>query len=235
LCIVGNIAAEDGAEFSKVFGNNTVTGMYDRFIFGYDTAQVKYRPLDIKPTFFTDEMVVRIPPWVWDAKDRWGSDEITRRRLTEHALRVALVTAAVNRDKEITAPCLAAAFRFVEWQERLRRKFKPGLAETKEAECLEAVYAALHEQHNRQIRMGAFPKGADLIGCGKNDLPRMLNFTDVVKAKNLYRKYSSLVTRVKDTMLGDGIIGRIKEVEIDEHGEEKEGETTPFYVLKKSI
>jgi hypothetical protein len=235
LCIVGNIAAEDGAEFSKVFGNNTVTGMYDRFVFGYDTAQVKYRPLDIKPAVFTDEMVVRIPPWVWDAKDRWGGDEITRRRLTEHALRVALVTAAVSGDKEITASCLDAAFRFVEWQERLRRKFKPGLAETKEAECLEAVYAALHEQHDRQRRTGTFPRGADLIGHGKNDLSKMLNFTDVVKGKNLYRKYSSLITRVKNTMMDDGIIQRIKELEIDNQGEEKEGEATPFYVLKKSI
>jgi hypothetical protein len=111
----------------------------------------------------------------------------------EHALRIALVTAAVNGDKEITPACLAAAFRFMEWQERVRTKFRPGLAETKEAECLEAVYAALLEQHQKQRASGAFPKGADLIGYSKADLPKMLNYTDVVKSKNLYRKYGSMV------------------------------------------
>ncbi len=237
LCVLGNIACEDPTDFAKVFGNSTVTGMYDRFLFGYDTVAVKYRPLNIKTQFFTDEMVVRIPTWVWDAKDRWGGDEISRRRLTEYALRVALVTAAINGDKEITAPCLAAALRFVEWQERVRKKFRPGLAETKEAECLEAIYNALLDQHHYQQRTGAFPKGADEIGYDKNDLPKMLNFTDVVKEKRLYRKYSSLVTRVKNTMIDDGIIERIREMEYDEQGKEKKGEgkATPFYALKKSL
>ena len=178
---------------------------------------------------------MRIPTWVWDAKDRWGGDEISRRRLSEYALRVALVTAAINGDKEISAPCLAAALRFEEWQERVRKKFRPGLAETKEAECLEAIYNALLDQHHYQQRTGAFPKGADEIGHDKKDLPEMLNFTDVVKEKRLYRKYSSLVTRVKNTMIEDGIIERIKEVEYDEQGKQKKGEATPFYVLKKSL
>jgi hypothetical protein len=235
LCMVGNLPADDGADFSKVFGSSTVTGMYDRFLYGYDTTVVKYRPLDIKTQFFTDEMVVRIPAWVWDAKDRWGGDNMGRRRLTEHALRVALVTAAVNGDKEITAPCLAAAFRFVEWQERLRAKFRPGLAETKEAECLEAVYHALLEQHQKQKAAGTFPKGADLIGRDGKSLWQCLNYTDVVKARNLYRKYGSMVTRIKNVMVEDGILERIKEIETDEKGKESEGKATPFYVLRKTL
>jgi Bifunctional DNA primase/polymerase, N-terminal len=235
LCMVGNLPADDGADFSKVFGSSTVTGMYDRFLFGYDTTAVKYRSLDIKTQFFTDEMIVRIPAWVWDAKDRWGGDNMGRRRLTEHALRVALVTAAVNGDREITAGCLAAAFRFVEWQERLRAKFRPGLAETKEAECLEAVYHALLEQHQKQKAAGTFPKGADLIGRGGESLWRFLNYTDVVKSRNLYRKYGSMVTRIKNIMVEDGILERIKEIETNEKGEESEGKGTPFYVLRKSL
>jgi len=234
LCMIGNIPVDDGADFSKVFGSSTVTGMYDRFLFGYDTTVVKYRPLDIKTQFFTGEMVVRIPAWVWDAKDRWGGDNTGRRRLTEHALRVALVTAAVNGDKEITAPCLAAAFRFVEWQERLRAKFRPGLAETKEAECLEAVYHALLEQHQKQKAAGTFPKGADLIGHDGESLWRLLNYTDVVKGRNLYRKYGSMVTRIKNIMVEDGILERIKEIQDDE-GEKPEGKGTPFYVLRKTL
>ena len=59
----------------------------------------------------------------------------------------------------------------MEWQERLRAKFRPGLAETKEAECLEAVYHALLEQHQKQKAAGTFPKGADLIGREGEGLP----------------------------------------------------------------
>ena len=76
LCILGNIACEDAADFSKIVGSSTVTGFYDRLLLGYDTTPVKYRPLNIKPSFFTDEMVVRVPTWVWDAKDA-GSARIS--------------------------------------------------------------------------------------------------------------------------------------------------------------
>jgi len=44
LCVLGNIACEDPTDFAKVFGNSTVTGMYDRFLFGYDTVAVKIPP-----------------------------------------------------------------------------------------------------------------------------------------------------------------------------------------------
>ena len=234
FCILGNLACDDPADFRKVFGNSTVTGMYDRFIFGYDSTPVKYRPQDIKPLVMVDEMVVRIPTWVWDAKDRWGDAVPNRnRRLTEHALRVAIVTAAINGDKEITAPCLAAALRFVEWQERLRPVFKPGLAETKEAECYEAVYAALRAQHDHQRKNGEFPKGADLIGHDKEALPNFLHFTNIMSAKNLYRKYGRLVTGVKSTMLQEGIVDQVTEIQINARGHKIEGRNTPFYVLRK--
>ena len=235
FCIFGNLACDDPADFSKVFGNSTVTGMYDRFIFGYDSTPVKYRPQDIKPVVMVGEMVVRIPAWVWEAKDRWGDAVPNRnRRLTEHALRIALVTAAINGDREITAPCLAAALRFVEWQERLRSVFKPGLAETKEAECYEAVYAALRAQHDHQRRNDEFPKGADLIGYAKEVLPRFLHFTNVMTAKNLYRKYGKFVTGVKNTMLQEGIIEQVIEIEFDEQGHETNRKKTPFFVLRRS-
>jgi hypothetical protein len=240
LCMVGNIPVDDAADFSKVFGSSTVTGMYDRFLFGYDTTVIKYRPLNIKGEPFAKEMIVRIPTWTWEAKDRWGGDNMGRRRLTEHALRVALVTAALNGDREISAPCLAAAFRFVEWQECLRAKFRPGLAETKEAECLEAVYHALLEQHQKQKATGTFPKGADQIGHEKEALSRFLNYTDVVKSRNLYRKYGSMVTRIKNIMVEDGILERVHEIEDEyddnsKHKGEKKGKATPFYYLRKTL
>jgi hypothetical protein len=236
LCMLGNIACEDAADFSKVVGSSTVTGLYDRLLLGYDTTPVKYRPLDIKPSFFTDEMVVRVPAWVWDAKDAWVGENIARRRLGEHALRVALVTAALNGDKEITRDCFFAALRFAEWQERLRSEFRPGLAETKDAECTEAVWAALKAQREHQKKTGEYPQGADLIGYPKENLWKLVNYSKVLSAKNLYRKYGKLVTGVKSTLVEDGFIEFVKEVDYDEQGNEKEGKKkTPFCVLKKNL
>ena len=202
-------------------------------LLGYDTTPVKYRPLNIKPSFFT---VVRVPIWVWDAKDAWVGENIARRRLGEHALRVALVTAALNGDKEITRDCFFAALRFVEWQERLRAEFRPGLAETKDAECLEAVYAALKAQREHQKKTGEYPKGADLVGHKQEDLWKLINYSKVLSSKNLYRKYGKLVTSVKATLVEDGFIEFVKEVDYDEQGNEKEGKKkTPFSLLKKNL
>ena len=235
LCMLGNIACEDAADFSKVVGSSTVSGFYDRLLIGYDTTPVKYRPLDIKPSFFPDEMVVRVPEWVWDAKDAWVGENIARRRLGEHALRVALVTAALNGDKEITRDCFFAALRFAEWQERLRSEFRPGLAETKDAECTEAVWAALKAQREHQKKTGEYPQGADLIGYPKENLWKLVNYSKVLSAKNLYRKYGKMVTGVKSTLVEDGFVEFIKEVDYDEQGNEKEGKKTPFCILKKNL
>src|SRR5262249_41678572 len=184
---------------------------------------------------FTDEMVVRIPTWVWDAKDQWVGENIARRRLGEHALRVALVTAALNGNKEITRDCLFAALRFVEWQERLRAEFKPGLAETKDAECTEAVWAALKAQYEHQKKAGEHPQGADKIGYAKENLWKLINYSKVLSSKNLYRKYGKLVTGVKATLVEDGFIEFVKKVDYDENGKEKEGKKTPFCILKKNL
>jgi hypothetical protein len=200
LCILGNIPCEDAADFAKAFGSSTTKGMYDRFLFGYDTTAVKYRPLDIHPTVFPDSMVVRVPEWVWDAKDQWAGDKPERRRLTEHALRVALVSTACNGEKEISAASMTAAFRMAELQERIRNVFKPGLAETKDAEAYEAIHAGLVEQRMHQLKTQTFPKGADLTGWKKDVWWGMLNYRDIMTARNYYRKYGTMVGRVKSMM-----------------------------------
>jgi len=65
-------------------------------------------------------------------------------------------------------------------------------------------------------------------------LPKFLHFTNIMSAKNLYRKYGKFVTGVKNTMLQEGIIEQAVEIESDEQGHEKEGKKTPFYVLRRS-
>ena len=231
LCILGNIPAEDAVDFGKAFGTSTTKGLYDRFLFGYDTTAVKYRPLNITATVFPGPMVVRVPNWAWEAKDLWAGDKPERRRLTEHALRVALITTACNGEREITCASMAAAFRLAELQERIRLVFGPGLAETKDAEAYEAIHAALLDTYRRQLQSGKFPKGADLTGWPQTTWSGMLHFRDIVNSKSLYRKYSTIIGRVRSMMLDEDILMRVRTLERDNSGKAMKGKVTPFYVF----
>jgi hypothetical protein len=151
-------------------------------------------------------------------------------------LRIALITSACTGDAEITKPCLEAAFRFCEWQERLRQVFRPGLAETKDAEAFEAVWSALREQYNRQKETREVPpKAASLaLDMGQEHRWKLIHFTDVLNSKSYYRRYSRFISQVRKTMLEEGFIHEIREDEEDDHGKVKKGKT-PFVVLAKDV
>ncbi len=236
LSILGNIACKDPSEFAKMFGSNTVSGMADRFLFGYSTTLVKYRPPQPKLEIFDNLKPVRMPIWVWAAKDEWADQNPeARRRLGEHALRIALVTAALEGDREITKQCFEAALRFMEWQERIREIYRPGLAETKEAEAYESVYTALWERLKKQTSEGSAPKGAEEITKDNQEQCKLLHFAQVVNGKSYYRKYAGLIDRVKKSMIDNGVIGEIREYNTDDHGNEKKGKKTPFVTLRGRI
>jgi len=219
-----------------MFGANTVSGMADRFLFGLSMTFVRYRPPQVKSEIFDNLKPVRVPDWTWDAKDKWADQNPeARRRLTEHALRIALVTAAVNDDREITKDCFESALRFMEWQERIREIYRPGLAETKEAEAYESVYSALWERLKKQINEGISPKGADEISNDKQHQCRLLHFARVVNAKSYYRKYAGLIDRVKRSMAENGIITEVHEIDFDDRGNEKKGKKTPFVTLRGKV
>jgi Bifunctional DNA primase/polymerase, N-terminal len=236
LSILGNIACKDPSEFAKLFGSNTVSGMADRFIFGFSAVFVKYRPPQVRREVFDNLKPVLIPNWVWGAKDDWADrNPETRRRLAEHALRIALVTAAAHGDREVTTKCFEAALRFMEWQERIREIYRPGLAETKEAEAYESVYSALWERLKKQVGEGLWPTGADEIARDKQEQCKLLHFAQVVNAKSYYRKYAGLIDRVRKSMADNGVIEEIREYETDDQGNEKKGKKTPFVKLRGRI
>jgi hypothetical protein len=237
LCMLGGLAINDAADFARVFGSHSVKGLYDRFIFGYSEKHLKFRPTNIEPEFF-DPKPVHFPQWVWDAKDEWIGDDLARGRLSEHALRIALITAACNGDTEITKSCLEAAFRFCEWQERLRQVFKPGLAETKDAEAFEAVWSALKEQYNKQKKAGeTHPKAINLaLDMGQENRWKLIHFTDVLNSKSYYRRYARFISQVRKTLLEEGFIHEVREDEEDDRGKVKKGKgKTPFVVLAKDV
>jgi hypothetical protein len=165
-------------------------------------------------------------------------DDLARGRLSEHALRIALITAACNGDAEISKPCLEAALRFCEWQERLRQVFKPGLAETKDAEAFEAVWSALKEQYNKQKSTGeAHPKVANLdTDMEQEHLWKLIHFTDVLNSKSYYRRYGRFISQVRKTLVEEGFILEVREDEEDERGKVKMGKgKTPFVLLTKDV
>ena len=237
LSMLINLTCKDSSEFAALFGSSTVKGLYDRFLLGYSNKHVKYRPPDARPEVITPEPV-RIPDWVWDAKDEWVGDIPERRRLGEHVLRTALVTAAVNGDREITRECFEAALRFMEWQERLRAVYRPGLAETKEAECYEAVYTALHERYTRQQAENFVHEKVQnyTIDISEPEQWKLLHFAQVVNSKSYYRKFAGLIDRAKKSMIDNEIIAEVREKgEEDERGHEKKGRKTPFVVLRRIL
>ena len=237
LSILGGLAINDHSDFSRVFGAHSVKGLYDRFIFGYATSHVRYRPLRVVAEKF-EVKPVHFPDWVWDAKDQWIGDDLSRGRLSEHALRIALITAACNGDTEITVPCLEAAFRFCEWQQRLRQVFKPGLAETKDAEAFEAVWTALKEQFKKQKKSGQVHPKAELLTLemDREERWKLINFTDVMNSRSYYRTYATMIGRVRKTLVEEGFLREVRENEDDGKGGVKKSKSkTPFIILLKEV
>lgn len=193
LSILGNLACKDGTDFASVFGSQTTKGLADRFVIGAGA------PMKFMPTQITKDLIdlkpCCVPSWAFEAKEEWQGDIRERRRLGEIALRVALITSALNGDPEVTQRAMKKALLFCEWQERLRQVYRPGIAENKEAECFEAVIAALNEK-----------------GIG---VP--IPWSRTMNAKSYYRKYSpTLLNRVKKALKDEGII--TIEMEEDEKG-----------------
>jgi hypothetical protein len=117
------------------------------------------------------------------------------------------------------------------------------MAETKEAECYEAVCNALKEAHDRQHKSGQMPKGADRITDPELDMEdrwQLLNFRGIVNSKSYYRRYAGLIDRVRKSMADNGVIEEYREPEPeeDERGREKnkgKESKTPFVILRARV
>jgi hypothetical protein len=200
LSILGNLPCDTPADFTSIFGSQTTKGLADRFVLGWTRDVYDFQPVDIKKQFI-DVRPCTIPNWAFERKRDWALGHAGRRRLGEIALRVALITAVMNDDLELKEDCLEKALLFAEWQERIRDIYKPGMAENKEAECFEAIVWLLH-QHGT---------GVDI------------HWAKTINSKGYYRRFgSTLINRVKDSMVKEGIISVEYATEIDDHGRERQ-------------
>jgi len=84
---------------------------------------------------------VRVPKEIFAMKNTWEMIDPKSRgqRLSQNALRIALVTAAANGDADITPEGVRDALLFCEWQEALRSVYKPSRAESPGGKLSEAI------------------------------------------------------------------------------------------------
>src|ERR1039457_276129 len=186
---------------------------------------------------------VRVPAWIWDAKDIWldDGDMSERSRLSEHALRVALIQSSCNGDVEITQESFEAALRYAEWQERLRRVYRPGIGESNDAICFEAVDKALREAHEKQVTTQIPHPRARLVTSDLEEQCKMLHFTSIMNAKSYYRRFGpTLLNRTRANMVHEHILSEVVEEEEDPNDsgqskKAKKGKKTPFVKLARRI
>ena len=216
LSVLGSLTVDDPSDFAKLFGASSISGLVDRHIFGYSDKRIKFRPFSITREFLQPKGVT-FPNWVWDAKDEWLGEIDERGRLTEHMLRVALIQACCNGDREITKGSFEAAMRFAEWQERLRGTFQAGLAENPDAICYSAIHRALEEQHDKQRESKVPPKGAHKFEDSESEQLKLLHFPSIMRSKSYYRRFGSLmINRVKTSMINEGLLREVKEQTVED-------------------
>jgi hypothetical protein len=239
LSLLGNLTCADPTEFAKMFGASSVSGLVDRHLFGWHDSSFKYRPIAGLHAEILHPKPVKVPNWIWDAKDKWldEGDPRERSRLSEHALRVALIQSSCNGDSEITQASFEASLRYAEWQERLRQTYRPGLGESNDAVCFEAIYKALWETYERQVDTRKPPKGANTVTDDLGEQCKLLHFATIMNLKSYYRRFGpTLLNRTKANMVNENIILEVlTDPEEDDNGRKKKGKKTTFVKLKRKI
>lgn len=111
-----------------------------------------------------------------------------RGRLAELALRVAVISAAVNGDAEVTQECMGSALRLMEWQERVRKVYSPAEDDDKASQCWAEIVERLKE--------------------AQADRPANYYFRwrELDRKYNWGRKYASVLRNVRTTMLDMGVL-----------------------------
>jgi hypothetical protein len=209
LSVIGGLTCNSPNEFAEIYGAATAQGTFDRTLFGimpndwefdemwepqtgkYTTVQEFDSNMQPLPAIELDVTIQRraractVPKEIYEAVGEWRRKDFeNRRRMGELVLRVALVTASLNHDEQITPECLQCALEFIEWQERIRSKYNPAETDDLDGLAERAIIRALEEC-------------ADWV-----------DWRSLCKKRNLYRaaKSSVRLNRVKRAMIFENII-----------------------------
>lgn len=184
LNILGALKADDAEDFAEVFGKDTTSGLYDRFIYGLAPAGWEFEKWEHNLEFRTPKPCT-IPDYCWEMMKEWRRVEpIGRGRLGEIAMRIAYITSAMNHDPEVTAEAMRCALEFCEWQEWIRTSYKAGLGDTIDAQCTNAILTVLEK-----LEPGMW-----------------IRWKEVAAKKNWYRKFSArTLSSTRDALTKSGM------------------------------
>jgi hypothetical protein len=163
---------ENTEKFSEFMGGETNFGLYPRFIFGYgddDYIYSDWLPVvaATSQTVVADSNLASFDSAVSDGLSDFNNDGVTvvqrlsdearslydawmpenehRGRLRYNAKKIAVLKAAFNGEREVTAQRMRQAIMFMEWQIVIRGYFQPGTAKesNKEAWFVDRLVPAL--------------------------------------------------------------------------------------------
>jgi len=122
-------------DFADCFGAATVSGLYDRMLFGLcpEPYEYEYYP----PKSRADTFSVSPPQVdgsVWEVRNEWRKAGIAG-RVAENALRVAFVCAAADGRKILRGADLTPALALAEYQMKVRAVLQPNPGQNPDAQC----------------------------------------------------------------------------------------------------
>jgi hypothetical protein len=209
VSILGNLPVIEPSEFSELFGHATGHGLYDRMI-------ICPGPQGWKWDFEFRANAVDLKPWPTEI-DKAGHAFLRAyterreaagnpiKRVKEVAMRVALISASAAKESIVSIPCLEAAIKFGEWQERVRRVYRIGEAETQEGVVTGAILDAFKFVEDE------YEAGRNVYyGPPKNELPIVkeggwVSWRLLAQKKGWATRWgSAVVTRVRSALVQSG-------------------------------
>ena len=189
LSVVGGLTCTGPDEFAEIYGEATAQGTHDRTVFAPFPDNWEFddlwEPNENDSFRFRRPGSVEVPREIYDTVKEWRKeDPASRRRLGELALRIALVTASMNHDQQVTPECLRRALEFCEWQELVRAQYKPSETDDLDGRAEQAIIRAL-EEHTSWVE-----------------------WRDLCIEKNLYRsaKSAQRLNRAKKALIWENIV-----------------------------
>jgi hypothetical protein len=200
VSLLMGLTVDSPAEFAELFGKSTINGFFRRMLFADGPDNWVGRdnwvadPVELRP-----QSSISLPDNVAQMKTDWMQEDLKERKnLGELGLRAAiLICSAENRKADrltagrseipgvraddvwtspVTKDDMSLGLMLAEYQQRLRRRYRPGIAENSlEARCTQTVLRGLEEVGvDVPISFRAFSRKHHLDRYGSATLQRVL-------------------------------------------------------------
>jgi hypothetical protein len=146
LNILGNLPAPNAEKFRELWGQDTSTGLHDRFIIAPGPTMWRWDHRLVIRTEHRPPKRVTIPDHVYALYQAWVDiDPATRGRCGEIALRVAVLSSSLNGEVTMTVECMNCALRLAAWQVLVRETYSASDAKNPDAVFGELLLGLLRE------------------------------------------------------------------------------------------